>query len=165
MGQEKKAIVRAREAVKLMPNNSVLRFTYAQTLFAGEQYPAAAIAVRSTLEKMAATGKQDVFYPMKLYPDEATLNGQIDKLIAAINAQPARANLKLLLGYELLGVGRVDEAIKYLQDAAQDRVNEKAAIYLTKISSRMYRNIEIEQKENNSNKDIEPQTPKSEPNY
>ncbi len=142
LGDYERAIVRAQEALKQMPDNTNLRFICAQTLFAGGRYQNAAITVRSTLERMAQTGQQDVFYPMSLYPDQTTLNQQIDKLTAAVNVAPKNASLKLLLGYQLLGVGRVDEGVNYLQKASQDTVNEKAALYLVKVSSKIYRNLE-----------------------
>lgn len=142
LGDYSKAVVRAQEAVKQMPDNTILRFTCSQVLFAGEKYRNAAIAVRSTLEKMARTGQQDVFYPMNLYPDQDTLNKQIEKLVEAVKAPRASRNLHLLLGYQLLGVGRVDEALGHLQKAAQDPANEKAALYLVKVSSRIFYDIE-----------------------
>jgi hypothetical protein len=142
LGDYNRAIVRAREALKQMPDNTMLRFICSQTLFADGRFQNAAITVRSTLEKMAQTGAQDVFYPMNLYPDQDTLNKQIEKLIEAVNAPRASANLRLLLGYQLLGVGRVDEAMGHLQKASQDTINEKAALYLIKVSSRIYYNTE-----------------------
>jgi tetratricopeptide (TPR) repeat protein len=142
LGNYDRAIVRAQQALKQMPDNTMLRFTYSQTLFADGRFQNAAITVRSTLEMMAQTGQQDVFYPMSLYPDQTTLSQQIDRLIVAINAKPHDASLKLLLGYQLLGVGRIDEAVGYLQKASQDTINEKAALYLVKVSSKMYRNFE-----------------------
>ena len=145
LGDYNRAIVRAREALKQMPDNTMLRFICSQTLFADGRYQNAAITVRSTLEKMAQTGQQDIFYSMNLYPDQDTLNKQIEKLIEAVNAPRASANLRLLLGYQLLGVGRVDEAIGHLQKASQDTINEKAALYLVKVSGKLYRNIEPQQ--------------------
>ncbi len=144
LGNYEKAVIRAQEALRQMPDNTKLRFICAQTLFADGRYQNAAITVRSTLERMAQTGQQDVFYPMSLYPDQTVLNQQIDKLTAAVNVTPYDASLKLLLGYQLLGVGRVDEALGHLRKASQDTINEKAALYLVKVSSRLYRNIEPE---------------------
>ncbi len=145
LGDYDRAVVRAQEALKQMPDNTKLRFICAQALFADGRYQNAAITVRSTLERMAQTGQQDVFYPMSLYPDQTILNQQIDKLKAAVKVAPYNSSLKLLLGYQLLGVGRVDEAIGYLQKASQDTINEKAALYLVKVSGKLYRDIESPQ--------------------
>ena len=103
LGNYNRAIVRAREALKQMPDNTMLRFICSQTLFADGRFQNAAITVRSTLEKMAQTGQQDVFYPMSLYPDQSILNQQIDKLITAVNAKPTRRNLQTAFGLSTFG--------------------------------------------------------------
>ncbi len=163
LGDYERAVVRAQEALKQMPDNTELRFICAQTLFADGRYQNAAITVRSTLERMAQTGQQDVFYPMSLYPDQTILNQQIDKLTAAVKVAPSNSRLKLLLGYQLLGVGRVDEAVGYLQKASQDTINEKAALYLVKVSSRIYRNIEPKASTQQASKPNEPNIPAEKP--
>jgi tetratricopeptide (TPR) repeat protein len=168
-GDYSKAVIRAQQALKQMPDNTKLRFICAQAYFADSRFPNAAITVRSTLETMAQTGQQEVFYPMSLYPNQTILNQQIDRLMVAINIKPYDASLKLLLGYELLGVGRVDDALSYLQKASQDAVNETASLYLAKVSGNIYRHIEPKA----SPKSSEPNEPNisvkkpmtAEPNY
>lgn len=128
-GDYAKAVLRASRAVDAEPDNAVLFFVYSQSLFATAEYDEAASILRKALRKVDVQ-EQGVFYSMGFYPDEDILAEQIDRLGKAVEAEPYRANLQLLLGYELLGVGRYDEALEALQKAEQNYVNKKAAALL-----------------------------------
>lgn len=128
-GDYAKAVLRASKAVDAEPDNAVLFFVYSQSLFATAEYDEAASILREALSKVDVQ-EQGVFYSMGFYPDEDVLAEQIDRLGKAVEAEPYRANLQLLLGYELLGVGRYDEALEALQKAEQNYVNKEAAVLL-----------------------------------
>ena len=128
-GDYAKAVLRASKAVDAEPDNAVLFFVYSQSLFAAAEYDEAASILREALRKVDVQ-EQGVFYSMGFYPDEDVLAEQIDRLGKAVEAEPYRANLQLLLGYELLGVGRYDEALEALQKAEQNYVNKEAAVLL-----------------------------------
>jgi len=50
---------------------------------------------------------------------------------------PFDANLQLLLGYQLLGMGRLDEAAEPLQKAQQDSDNHQAATLLMSLLEKL----------------------------
>jgi len=114
------------EAIALEPDDIVLGFAYAQALFADASYTRAAQALRSALAKIPSDN-QGVFYPRGLYADDDTLFEQIDTLADTATARPFNFDLQLLLGYQLLGIGQIDEALEPLQRALQDRQNAPAA--------------------------------------
>jgi len=123
------AIERFAEARELAPDDMVLPFAYAQALFANEQYSEAAKVLRSALAKVSP-GEEGVFYPRGLYADDDILFKQIERLSQKAKLYSLDADLQLLLGYQLLGIGEIDKAIEPLQQASQDFENAAAATTL-----------------------------------
>ena len=124
-----KAAQRAEQALTDEPDNAVLPFVYAQALFAGGKYSQSADVLREAMSNLD-TDKQEVFYPLGFYRDQAVLNDQIAGLAKAAAAKPSDAELQLLLGYQLFGVARYDEALEALQKAQPNYVNKEAATVL-----------------------------------
>jgi hypothetical protein len=62
-----------------------------------------------------------------LYPKEELLLAQIDDLAEKAELFSSDADLQLLLGYQLLGIGQVDQALAPLMFAGKDLVNADAA--------------------------------------
>jgi len=127
-----KAVEKFANASKLAPDDMILPFAYSQALFAKEQYSEAAEVLRAALAKLPPE-KEEVFYPRGLYPDDEALFEQIDCLAEKAKLYSFDANLQLLLGYQLLGIGEVDEALEPLLQASKDLENEKAAVILLKL--------------------------------
>jgi tetratricopeptide (TPR) repeat protein len=115
-----------RAAVILSPDDIILPFTYCQALFAGGQYAHAASVLRAALSEMPE-GNETIYYPRGLYADENVLTAQIDSLAAATKTEPFNSDFQLLLGYQLLGMGKVDEAVEPLTVAAKDPANTASA--------------------------------------
>lgn len=122
----KLAIEKFAKAMELAPEDMILPFAYAQVLFADGQYSEAAEVLRAALAKVTPE-KEGVFYPRGLYPDDDTLLGHIDKIAEKAELFSFDGDLQLLLGYQLLGIGEIDEAAKPLQQASQDLKNAAAA--------------------------------------
>jgi len=118
-----------RNAFELAPNDIVLPFAYIQALFADGQYQKAAEVLCSVLSKVLPQ-EQGVFYPRGLYSDENVLKKQIEQLDRAVRLNPFDSDLQLLSGYQLLGMGRFDEALKPLKNAQKDHKNTQAATML-----------------------------------
>lgn len=114
------------KAMELAPEDMILPFAYAQALLAGEQYSKAAEVLRTALEKVSPE-KEGVFFPRGLYPDEDSLLRHIDRLAERAAQFSFDADLQLLLGYQLLGVGQHDRAVEPLMNAGKDLKNAKAA--------------------------------------
>ncbi len=133
------------EAMKLAPDDIILPFAYVQALFAAESYPEAAEALREALEKISPE-KEGVFYPRGLYSDEEALFEQIDKLSDKAKLYTFDADLQLLLGYQLLGVGDNDEAEEHLLKASEDMTNAPSAMTLLELLAKI-RHQEMEEAE------------------
>ncbi len=114
------------EAMELAPEDMVLPFAYAQALFANGQYSEAADALRSALDNVSPE-TEGVFYPRGLYAEDEVLLHQIDLLTKAAEIYTSDADLQLLLGYQLLGIGEIDEALELLQQAGLDLKNKDSA--------------------------------------
>ena len=114
------------EAMELATEDMVLPFAYAQALFANGQYSEAADALRSALENVSPEA-EGVFYPRGLYTEDEVLLEQIDLLSKAAEIYTSDADLQLLLGYQLLGIGEIDEALEPLQQAGLDLENKDSA--------------------------------------
>jgi len=110
------------KAMELAPEDIILPFAYAQSLFAGEHYQDAAEVIRIALSSVNAE-EEGVFYPRGLYPDDETLLAQIDILETNVELNSTDLNLQLLLGYHLLGIGELEAAEEHLQLASQDLLN------------------------------------------
>ena len=124
------------KAMELAPDDMILPFAYSQALLAGEKYAEAAAVLRIALLKITPE-KEGVFYPRGLYPDEETVFTQIDRLTEKADLDKASADLQLLLGYQLLGIGETEEAIEPLQQASLDTVNSKAAMVLLELAEKL----------------------------
>jgi hypothetical protein len=77
--------------------------------------------------------KEGVFFPRGLYPDEESLLKQIDMLAERAAQFSFDADLQLLLGYQLLGIGQHDKAVEPLMNAGRDLDNAKAAAVLMQL--------------------------------
>ena len=130
------AIEKFAEASRLAPDDMVLPFAYTQALFASEQYAAAAEILRTALANVSPD-KEGVFYPRGLYPDDDTLFAQIDRLSKQVELYGLDADLQLLLGYQLLGVGELDAAVDPLQQARLDPKNTQATTVLLNLRNRI----------------------------
>ena len=123
------AIEKFAKAIELAPDDMVLPFAYSQALFANERYADAADALREALVK-GSSEKEGVFYPRGLYSDDEILFEQIELLTKKAELYSFDADLQLLLGYQLLGIGEIDKAVEPLQRASQDFENATAATIL-----------------------------------
>ena len=124
------------KAMELAPDDMILPFAYSQALLAEGKYIAAAEVLRGALLKVTPE-KEGIFYPRGLYPDEETLFAQIDRLTEQADLDKTNADLQLLSGYHLLGVGETEEAIESLQQARLDSVNNKAAEVLLNLAEKL----------------------------
>ena len=115
-----------RQAMQLDPNDIILPFAYTQALFADKEYLLSVMALRKAMEKIDPNNNT-IFYPRGLYTDDETLFRQIDELMSASDQNPQNRNLKLLLGYQLLGIGEIDSAAAYLEQAGHDRNNAQSS--------------------------------------
>jgi hypothetical protein len=113
------AIETFQRAVRLEPNDVILPFAYAQALFANNDYEQAAAVLQTALNEMAPA-KPEVFFPRGLYKDDALLTAQIKNLERAVMMNPTNSGLQLLYGYQLLGIGKADDAKVPLGVAKRD---------------------------------------------
>jgi colicin import membrane protein len=116
-------------AIELEPNDLIMPFAYVQALFASEQYSKAANILRLALVQMPAE-EQGLFFPRGLYSDDEILFGQIDRLQSRAETFVYDPDMSLLLGYQLIGVERRDEARQWLERAGQYELNKDAAVIL-----------------------------------
>jgi len=126
------AIDKFAEAMKLAPDDIILPFAYAQALFANAQYAEAATVLRTAMANIKPE-EQTVFYPRGLYSDDDKLFDHIDKLSEKAEFYSFDADLQLLLGYHLLGVGELDAAADPLTKAGQDFANAQASQILLQL--------------------------------
>jgi tetratricopeptide (TPR) repeat protein len=124
------------QAMELAPEDVILPYAYAQTLFASGQYSNAAQVLRAALAKVSPTD-EGVFYPRGLYPDDDTLFEQIEDLLDKVEDYGFDADMQLLLGYNLLGIGETDYARAPLERAAQDARNARAAKVLLNLVEKL----------------------------
>ena len=115
--------------IERSPDDMVLPFAYCQALFASEKYMEAAEVLRAALAK-ASLEEEGAFYPRGLYAKDDILFEQIDQLAEKAELYSFDGDLQLLLGYQLLGVGEIDEAVKPLRRASQDLQNASSAAVL-----------------------------------
>ena len=143
------AIEKFAQAMELAPDDMILPFAYSQALFAAQRYTEAAEVLRSTLAKITSD-KEGVFYPRGLYPKDEVLLAQLDMLTEKAELYKFDADLQLLLGYQLLGVGQLDKAVTPLQNASLDLVNTNAATILLGILEKI-KATEVQNEENVTN--------------
>lgn len=120
------------EAMRLSPDDVILPFAYAQALFADGKYTESAEQLRKAL-RVASPEKEGVFYPRGLYANDDVLFAQIGKLTEKIDEFGYDADMQLLLGYHLLGVGETGYAREPLENAGQDLKNAESARVLLKV--------------------------------
>jgi hypothetical protein len=145
-GQYQTAALKFARAMELSPDDQILPYAYSQALIATEQYPEAARVLREALAKVSPE-QEGVFYPRGLYSDEDTLLDQIDQLSQKAEAFSYDADLQLLLGYQLLGIGEVDRAVEPLMRAKEDLVNVDAAGVLLDLAEKI-KTSDIQTEEN-----------------
>lgn len=126
------AIDKFAKAMELAPDDTVLPFAYCQALLAAERYSEAAQILREALKKVSLE-KEGVFFPRGLYPNEDILLAQLDELAVKAESYSFDADLQLLLGYQLLGIGEHDKAVTPLINASLDLKNAEAAGVLLKL--------------------------------
>jgi tetratricopeptide (TPR) repeat protein len=139
------AATKFARAMELAPDDQILPFAYSQALIAIENYPEAARVLREALAKVRPE-EEGVFYPRGLYADEDALLDQIDRLSEKAEMYTYDADLQLLFGYQLLGIGEVDRAIEPLIHAKEDLVNANAAGVLLNLAEKIkIQNVEREE--------------------
>jgi len=127
-----------RQVVAIDGEDRVAPFAYAQALFADGRYSDAAEAIRQALAPADSTQpSRGVFYTRGLYKDEDTLYGHIDRLMDQVERSPEEADLQLLLGYHLLGIGEADQALAPLQKAGLEPKNAQAVGLLTDLAEKI----------------------------
>ena len=119
-------------AAELSPEDMILPFAYAQALFADGQYTKSAAVIREALKKVSPE-KEGVFYPRGLYANDDVLFQQIQGMLDKLDQSGHDADLQLLLGYHLLGVGETGYARDALERASQDPQNAQSAAVLLKL--------------------------------
>ncbi len=117
------------DAIALEPNDLILPFAYVQALFASEQYSRAANILRLALVQMPS-GEQGLFFPRGLYSDDEILFGQIDRLHSTAESFAYDPDMSFLLGYQLIGTERHNEARQWLERASQYEMNKDATVIL-----------------------------------
>ena len=133
-GKYEQAVFKLRVAMILDPEDVILPFAYSQALFAGGDYDSAAAVIRRTLENQPEDeAQQTVYYPRGLYQDEKLLHQQIDQFAVKAAAKTDNADYQLLLGYHLLGAGRLDEAIAPLHKALDMDITNSPSMILIKL--------------------------------
>ena len=123
------AAAKFADAADREPGDIVLPFAYVQALFAGGEYSAAAAALREALAK-ASPEEEGVFFPRGLYPQDSILQQHIEQLRRTAQLDPSDSDMRLLLGYQLLGMGKLDEADGHLHSAGADDKNRQSAAVL-----------------------------------
>ncbi|MHC4665969.1 MAG: tetratricopeptide repeat protein [Planctomycetota bacterium] len=131
-GRYDKAAERSTKALNAEPDDPLLPFVYSQSLFADQRYSKAASVLREALRKVDID-EQGVFYSHGFYTDQAVLTEQIEKLSKAVETDYSNADLNLVLGYQLLGTGTYDRALRALRQAQRDYVNKEAATALIEV--------------------------------
>jgi chemotaxis protein histidine kinase CheA len=124
------------DAIVLEPNDLVLPFAYVQALFASEQYSKAADILRLALVQMPAE-EQGLFFPRGLYSEDEILFGQIDKLQNKAETFAYDPDMPLLLGYQLIGVERYEQAREQLERAGRYDLNKEAATILLNLLDKL----------------------------
>lgn len=107
------------EAMEESQPDVILPFAYVQALFADEDYYKAAEALKDAVEN-AGYEKGAFFYPRGLYENTDELNMQIEKLRSKAEIFSRNDDLRILLGYQLIGAGRVAEGMEYLTELEDD---------------------------------------------
>jgi len=124
------------QAMELAPDDIILPFAYCQALFAAERYTEAAEVLRAALAKVTPE-EEGVFYPRGLYSKDDVLFKQMNRLAEKAELYSFDGDLQLLLGYNLLGIGELDEAVEPLRLATLDLENAPAATVLLNLLEKL----------------------------
>jgi len=152
-GEYNTAAQKFTKAMELAPEDMILPFARSQALLAAGQYSQAAAILREGLAKVGPD-KEGVFYPRGLYANEETLLDQIELLAKQAESFNFDADLQLLLGYQLLGIGETDKALEPLMHAGKDLVNADASKVLLNLAQKIKTtNGKTEPKEKDKPKD------------
>lgn len=131
-----------QQAMDKAPSDKILPFAYAQALFADGHYRDAVSVLRLALANSQSTEEAPgVFYPRGLYQDDDMLFTHIDQFMDVQESQPQDADLKLLLGYHLLGIGEVSLARSYLVDVENYPETNPAATTLLVLADRLEQEV------------------------
>jgi tetratricopeptide (TPR) repeat protein len=117
------------EAISLESNDVVLPFAYCQALFASGRYSEAAAVLREAVAKLPPD-EEGVIFPRGLYPNDDILQEQIGILADKAELDFDNEDLQLLLGYQLLGAEKFDQAVEPLQRIDPYGENSKTAAAL-----------------------------------
>ncbi len=126
------AVLNFRQAVILSPDDIVLPFAYSQALFATGKYAHSAMVLKNAVRKMEKQ-QQSVFFPRGLYEKDEILVDQIAALGRTTETEPFNSDFNLLLGYQLLGLGKTHEAKVAFSIAAKSNANKDIVEMLTDI--------------------------------
>jgi tetratricopeptide (TPR) repeat protein len=132
------------KAAELDKEDIIIPFAYTQAKFAAGDYSEAAGALREALQ-FIDEDKKTVFFPRGLYRNDQILFDQINALVDMIEKFPFDADLQLLLGYQLIGVGEYDDAVEPLNQARLDMLNSQAAIKLMEILEQAKAKAELQE--------------------
>jgi hypothetical protein len=135
-GKYDTAVTAFADAMALAPDDTILPYACAQALFAARRYTEAAQSLRDALRNVSPE-KEGVFYPRGLYANDDALFAQIEQLLDRVEDFGFDADLRLLLGYQLLGIGETEYARQPIEQAGQDEVNAKAAGVLLDLLDKM----------------------------
>lgn len=124
------------QAMRMSPEDMILPFAYAQSLFADGRYTESAAILRTALSR-ATPEKEGVFYPRGLYANDDVLYAQIEKLVDNMEQFENDADMQLLLGYHLLGTGETGYAREPLERASKDMKNASAAKILLRLADKI----------------------------
>jgi tetratricopeptide (TPR) repeat protein len=130
------AAVKFDEAMRLAPKDMILPYAYAQALFADGDFDRATDVLRVALQEVSPD-QEGVFFPRGLYANDDVLYGQIEKLLDRIDRSGADSDLRLLLGYQLLGVGETGHAREQLELAKQDPKNAESVGILLNLTQKL----------------------------
>jgi len=144
-GDYDRAADKFEDAMNLDDEDIILPFAYIQSLFAEKKYFESVEALRAALATINLQ-EEGVFYPRGLYDSDETLLGQIDSLAERVQVSGYDADLQLLLGYQLLGVGELEHAEEILKEATREPKNVPAASILLDVLEK------IKEAEDNSEK-------------
>jgi tetratricopeptide (TPR) repeat protein len=148
-----------REALILDEEDVILPFTYCQALFAESRYAHAASVLRAAILRIPEE-EFTIYFPRGLYEDEKVLNEQIEQLEGAIATEPFNADLKLLLGYQLLGIGEYEKSAVHLNEILSDATNGPTAERLIHLMEKV--ETENEQAKQSEQAPVSEQAPMSE---
>ncbi|MHC4539608.1 MAG: hypothetical protein ACYS74_07480, partial [Planctomycetota bacterium] len=123
------AATKFHNAQALARDDIVVPFARVQALFADGDYGQAVEVLRRALV-ISSPEKEGVFYPRGLYSDQAVLEQQVQRLAEQVESNPLDADMRLLLGYQLLGMGKLDESASHLQNARLNGRNSQATTIL-----------------------------------